>query len=170
MILNIMRTAATSLRRDRGALALSFVLPVVFFTIFAVIFGGRRDTTPTITVILVDEDGSAISQRLLKALQDESALRVLLRPASRKGVEQPAYARTSAEAAVRAGDAPIALIIPHGFGDAPISLGNAGSAVEMLRDPSDMVAPQVVAGLLQKVVMTSLPDLMAEQGVKAIDT
>ena len=31
-----------SLRRDRGALALSFILPVVFFSIFAVIFGGRR--------------------------------------------------------------------------------------------------------------------------------
>ena len=42
----IVRTAMVSLRRDRGALALSFILPVVFFSIFAVIFGGRRDTTP----------------------------------------------------------------------------------------------------------------------------
>ena len=39
----IIRTAMASLRRDRGALSLSFVLPVVFFSIFAVIFGGRRD-------------------------------------------------------------------------------------------------------------------------------
>ena len=39
----IVRTALVSLRRDRGALALSFILPVVFFSIFAVIFGGRRD-------------------------------------------------------------------------------------------------------------------------------
>jgi ABC-2 type transport system permease protein len=42
--------------------------------------------------------------------------------------------------------------------------------VEMLRDPSDMVAPQVVSGLLQRVVMTTMPDLMAEQGVQAMDT
>src|ERR1051326_155011 len=170
MILNIMRTAATSLRRDRGALALSFVLPVVFFTIFAVIFGGRRDTMPTINVLLVDEDGSAISQRLTEALQDESALRVHLRPAARKGAEQPSYTRTSAEAAVRAGEAPIALIIPHGFGDAPVSVTGTGNAVELLRDPSDVVAPKVVAGMLQKVVMTAMPDLMAAQGVKALDT
>ena len=41
MISAIVRTAIVSLRRDRGALALSFILPVVFFSIFAVIFGGR---------------------------------------------------------------------------------------------------------------------------------
>ena len=29
-----------------------------------------------------------------------------------------------------------------------------------------MVAPQMVAGLLQKVAMTSMPDVMAEQGSK----
>ena len=40
-----------SLKRDRGALVLSFILPVVFFSIFAVIFGGRRDTTPKVKVI-----------------------------------------------------------------------------------------------------------------------
>ena len=41
MISAIIRTALVSLKRDRGALALSFLLPVVFFSIFAVIFGGR---------------------------------------------------------------------------------------------------------------------------------
>jgi len=46
LIRAIVRTAFIGLRRDRGALALSFILPIAFFTIFAVIFGGRRDTTP----------------------------------------------------------------------------------------------------------------------------
>ncbi|MGH9523220.1 MAG: ABC transporter permease [Terriglobales bacterium] len=172
MITNIMRTAVTSLRRDRGALALSFVLPVVFFTIFAVIFGGRRDTTPTISLLLVDEDHSAVSERLVQGMQAETSLRVAVRPAARKGVQQPLYTRGSAEAAVRAGDAPIALIIPAGFGQSPLSFAGNGTttAIEMLKDPSDMVAPQVVSGLLQKVAMTSMPDLMAEQGVKAMDT
>jgi ABC-2 type transport system permease protein len=32
-----------------------------------------------------------------------------------------------------------------------------------------MIAPQVVAGLLQKVAMTSMPDLMAEKGMKYLD-
>src|SRR2546430_17138586 len=50
LIAAIVRTAMVSLRRDRGALALSFILPVVFFSIFAVIFGGRRNTTPKVKV------------------------------------------------------------------------------------------------------------------------
>jgi len=46
MILPIIRTAIVSLRRDRAALALSFILPISFFSIFAAIFGGQRDATP----------------------------------------------------------------------------------------------------------------------------
>ena len=57
MISAIVRTALVSLRRDRGALALSFILPVVFFSIFAVIFGGRHDTTSKVHVLVVDEAG-----------------------------------------------------------------------------------------------------------------
>ncbi|HVP51085.1 MAG TPA: ABC transporter permease [Terriglobales bacterium] len=168
MIASIVRTALVSLRRDRGALALSFILPIAFFSIFAVIFGGRRDTTPKITVIVVDEDHSRGSQRLIKGLQAEASLVVRTRPPRKQGVEQPEYAAQTAEAAVKAGAAPVALIIPQGFGKNPISFGGSQEhpAIRLLKDSSDMVAPQMVAGLLQKVAMTSMPDVMAEQGSK----
>jgi ABC-2 type transport system permease protein len=168
----IIRTSLISLRRDRGALALSFILPIVFFTIFAIIFGGRRDTTPKITVLVVDEDQSAVSNRLVKGLQSEGSLRAFTRPPPRKGVEQPEYTAASAEAAVRAGNAPVALIIPHGFGQSPIAFGGPSHdrpTIQLLKDSSDMVASQMIAGLLQKVAMTSMPDLMAEQGTRLMD-
>ena len=41
--------------------------------------------------------------------------------------------------------------------------------IQLLKDSSDMVAPQVIAGLLQKVAMTSMPDVMAQQGSKYMD-
>ncbi len=172
MISSIVRTAIVSLRRDRGALALSFILPIVFFSIFAVIFGGRRNTTPKVSVIVVDEDHSPASQRLVQGLQGEGSLFVRTRPAPVKGVPQPDYTAESAEAAVKAGESPVALVIPHGFGANPFSFGPRDSnrpAIQLLKDASDMVAPQVVAGLLQKVAMTSMPDLMAEEGSKYID-
>ncbi len=171
MIPAILKTSLTSLRRDRGALALSFVLPIVFFTIFAVIFGGRHNTTPKITVLVVDEDHSTASQRLVKGLQNEGSLHVLLRPAPKDAVEQPEYTATTAEAAVRAGDAPVAIVIPHGFGLSPIAFGGDRdrAAIQLLKDSSDVVASQVIAGLLQKVVMTAMPDVMAEQGTRMID-
>ena len=168
----ILRTAIVSLRRDRGALALSFILPVVFFSIFAVIFGGRRDSTPKVSVIVVDQDHSRISQRLVKGLQSEGALTVKTRPTPVKGAEQPEYTASSAEEAVKAGKAPVALVIPRGFGDNPISFGPAAGnrpTIQLLEDSSDMIAPQVITGLLQKVAMTSMPDIMAEQGSRYFD-
>ena len=170
MIYSIVRTAFISLRRDRGALALSFVLPIAFFTIFAVIFGGRHDTTPKITVIVADEDHSRVSEQLVKALTAESLI-VKTRPEPKSGVEQPQYTAANAEAAVREGAAPVALIIPPGFGKHPIGFGpkQQRSTIQLLKDPSDMVAPQVVTGLLQKVAMTGMPEVMAGQGIKYMD-
>lgn len=170
MIFTIVRAGFIALRRDRAALALSFLLPISFFTIFAVIFGGRRDTTPKISVIVVDEDRSPVSRELIGALSKESLL-VKTRPDPRSGVEQPEYTAATALAAVKSGVAPVALMIPQGFSANPVSFGPSRSrpVIQMLKDPSDMVAPQMVTGLLQKVAMTALPDVMAEQGFKYMD-
>jgi ABC-2 type transport system permease protein len=172
MIFPIIRTAMVSLRRDRAALALSFILPIAFFSIFAVIFGGRHDTVAKIAVIVVDEDHSQTSKRLVEGLEHEGSLVVRTRPASKSnGVLLPEYTAATAEDAVKASDAPVALIVPSGFGEAPISLrGNQDRpTIQLLNDKSDMVAWQMVAGILQKVAMTSMPDVLAEQGSQLVD-
>jgi ABC-2 type transport system permease protein len=173
LILNVARTAWIALRRDRGALVLSFVLPLAFFSIFAVIFGGQRDSTPKVHVILVDEDKSAASQQLVKGLENELSLVAMTRPAakSKNAPPPPDYTAATAEAAVKAGDAPVALIIPVGFGQHPIAFGpdTGASALQLLNDKSDTIAPQIVVGLLQKAAMTYMPAVMAEQGMKYAD-
>jgi ABC-2 type transport system permease protein len=172
LISAIVRTAIVSLRRDRAALALSFVLPVAFFSIFAVIFGGRRDSTPKVHVLVVDEDHSTASQRLVRALTQEGSLVVKTRPEPVKGTEQPEFTPAAAEVAVKDGSAPVAVIIPRGFGENPIALGPPDTnrpKIQLLEDSSDAIAPQIVTGMLEKVAMTSMPDLMAEQGSKYFD-
>ena len=173
MIIPIIRTAITGLRRDRASLALSFILPIAFFTIFAVIFGGQHNSTARIKVILVDEDHSSASLDLVRGLQCESSLAVSTRPASKdkKATPLAEYTAATAEAAVKAGDAPVALIIPKGFGQNPISFGGDSSApqIQLLNDSSDMIAPQMVSGLLQKAAMTAMPVTMAEKGMQYTD-
>ncbi|MGD0157242.1 MAG: ABC transporter permease [Terracidiphilus sp.] len=170
MILNVARTALIALRRDRGAMVLSFVLPLAFFSIFAVIFGRQSNSTPTVKLIVVDEDRSEASQDLVKGLESESSLVVMTKPAAgKKDAPPPAdYTTATAETAVKAGDAPVALIIPKGFGQHPIAFGRdeGGSPIELLNDQSDAIAPQIVVGLLQKAAMTSMPASMAEEGLK----
>jgi ABC-2 type transport system permease protein len=171
MILAVVRTHFARLKRDRAAFVLAFVVPVVFFSVFASIFGGARSSTPRIRLIAVDEDGSENSRRFLAALRAEKGLNVLLSPAPQQGHAAAPYDRSGAEQAVRAGTAPLALVIPKGFGQAPISFGAAEGRAKLLllADSSDPIAPQVVTGLLQKVSMTSMPDTMAEMGIEQMD-
>jgi ABC-2 type transport system permease protein len=120
-------------------------------------------------VIVVDEDHSPQSQRLVEGLRAESLI-VRTRPTPKRGLEQPEYTEASAEAAVKAGDSPVALIIPAGFGKNPISFGaTPASTIQVLKDSSDVVAPQIITGLLEKVAMSSMPDVMAAQGSKYMD-
>ena len=173
MIINVARTALIALKRDRGALVLSFVLPLAFFSIFAVIFGRSNSSTPTVKLIVVDQDQSQASRALVKGLENESSLVVMTRPeAKSKNAPAPAdYTAATAEAAVKAGDAPVALIVPEGFGQHPIAFGPdaEGSTLQLLNDQSDPIAPQIVVGLLQKAAMTSMPSSMADEGMKYAD-
>lgn len=173
MIWSIVTKGFRTLRRDRGAMVLAFVLPVAFFTIFAAIFGGMgSDGTPRVKIALVDSDHSEVSQRLVRGLQQETSLDVRIAPAERSGKGSPApYTVASAEAAVKAGDVPAALLIPAGFGANPIAFGETEKRPHftILHDKSDPVAAQVVSGMLQKTVMMAMPDVLAQQGGKYMD-
>lgn len=170
MIGTIVQTSFRSLRRDRGAFLMSFVLPIGFFTIFGFVFGSMKtSSTPRVAVLLVDEDRSDTSRALVRGLLREPSLDARIHPPPTKENPSPAdYTVKTAEAAVRSGDASTALIIPLGFGANPIAFepGAHRSTFQILHDSSDPVGAQVVAGMLQKTVMTSLPATMAATGSK----
>jgi ABC-2 type transport system permease protein len=169
MIPTLLRISLTNLRRDRVVQAMAFLLPVIFFSIFAGVFGGQgRDATPRVRVAVVDEDRSAASARLIAALGKESGLRVRTTAAAAgappKSPEVP-LDRARARALVTAGDLPVAIVIPAGFGASFGSFDTTAKTIELLADKSDPVAPQIVSGLLQKTAMTAAPDLLAKQGL-----
>lgn len=170
LIATIVATSFRALRRDRGAFIMSFVLPIGFFTIFGFVFGSMKNSaTARVDVLVVDEDHSAASRALIGALVREPSLYAHTAPKASKDDPHPAdYTEDTANSAVRSGDAPAALIIPAGFGENPISFGPGGSRPKfrILHDSSDPVAAQVVAGMLQKTVMTSMPAMMADAGSK----
>jgi ABC-2 type transport system permease protein len=166
-MLTLLRIAWTNLKRDRVAQALTFLLPIVFFSIFASVFGGRgADATPRVSVAIADEDRSELSRRIVVALQKEKALRVQIDTANAQPLD-----RAAAERLVRNGDAPVAVVIPKGLGASFEEMGfsSSGPAVQMLADPSDPIAPQMVQGLLQKVTMTAAPDLLMQGGMKQFE-
>lgn len=169
MILDIARTGWINLRRDRAALILSFIVPVVFFSIFAAIFGGQRSGRTRVRVAVADLAKTPQSRQLVDALAAESSLDVRRGP----DPEHPSvlYDARTVEAAVRGGDLPAAIVIPPGFGSSPIPFGGPtrGPAFRIFADTSDPIASNVVSGLLQKTVMTGLPSLMMRSSAQAID-
>ncbi len=166
MIGTLLKISFTNLRRDRVAQAMMFLLPILFFSIFANVFGAQRDPTRKVNLALADEDHSAFSTKLAKALMAEGSLAI--RTTTEKDGKGTPLTRESAEKLVRDGVIPVAVVLPEGLGDNVRLFGNDGSGVkvQLLADVSDPIAPQMVSGLLQKVSFTAAPDLMADQGLK----
>ena len=154
MIPTLLRISRTNLLRDRVALAMVFVLPIMFFSIFANVFG-RTDMNrmSKISVAIADEDRSPQSMALVAALRADPGLNVRDSSNARTGPRAP-YDRALAERLVRAGEFPVALVLPHGLGAAFPDVSGAGPPVEMLVDPSDPVAPHLIGGLLQRAAGT----------------
>lgn len=175
MILTLLRIGWLNLCRDRVAQLLTFVLPVAFFTIFALLLGGfmNGDGTNRVKVIVVDEDRSDAGRAFVKALQSDRSLNVLTQWRAERGAPWRPYDRATAEQAVKERVAPVAIVIPPGFAD---SIGFFGAPdtgtrrpVELLADKSDPIAPQMVAGLMQRAAMTAMPDAMARRGIEMFE-
>jgi ABC-2 type transport system permease protein len=136
--------------RDRTALAMSFILPAIFFLIFAAIFAGATGEQLRLKVALADERETEVSARLLAALREDPALL----PVGEEGMSgarvREMVRRGSADAGVilRAGGEPLDSL--GGFGDAPILI---------VTDPVRGVAAPMLTGQVQKAYFNALPDV-----------
>lgn len=157
MIGPLLRISWLALARDRYALLLSFLVPIVFFSILALIFGGvgGKSLAP-VRVVVLDEDRSAMSALLLTALEREAAL-VVERPGAESGVD----ARETARLLVRGGEAPAVIVVPSGFGGRFARFPAETVTVELFSDgTADPVAHRLVGGLLQRAVVLAAPDVL----------
>ena len=130
--------------QNRKALIIHLLMPIVIAAFFGSLFGGSGPKAPArLKVAWVDEDGSALSQRIgLQLQQDERlALQVMARP--------------EAEAAVRKGERRAALLLPAGFGAQASRWWDRRSMpeVQLWYDPSEAMSAQVLEGLLAQHAM-----------------
>ena len=165
MIATILKLGWLNLSRDRVAQALTFLLPILFFSIFATVFGGQNAQTSRIRIAVVDEDHSELSARIVSGLGKEEGLRTRTTVDPEDGGSL--LDRSAAEALVKSGSVPVVVVIPKGLGEsfAASGFGGTGPRIQLLADVSDRIAPQMVLGLLQKVTMTAAPDLMMQGGM-----
>jgi len=177
MISTLLKINWLNLRRDYVALGLTFVLPIVFLSIFAAIFGGMSSRASggsgesATKIIVVDEDQTDVSRRFVDAISKQAALRVFTAPeATREIPAPPPFTRDRARELVRRGRFPAAAVIPPGFSSTFGSFGTKGKPVEIIHDPANPIVLNMLTGLLQAAAMTAAPDILMETGLKQLET
>jgi len=175
MLKTMIRISWLNLKRDYVALGLSFILPIVFFSIFAAIFSGTSGggsegkTVARVKCFVLDLDHSTLSKRFVKTLLEEPNLEIL----SLSEVEEPepadSWTRETAWRQVRRGGAPVALVFPEDFGEKYSMISGDSLPVELIYDPSNAFARFAVSGLLQAVAMKAAPDVLMEEGMSYLD-
>ena len=146
------------LRRDRGAQVLAFVVPIAFFSIFAMIFGPKGSSvtgTSRVVLAVADESNTAESRALITALQGDSSLRVLTLTKPKAPATPKPFTRAIVEGMVKTGEVSVALVLPAGIEHAIMSFTADRVRALVLYDPSDPVGSRVVAGLLQRAALRS---------------
>lgn len=123
MIGTVLRVSWLNLSRDRVALALTSVLPLIFFSVFAQVFSGLDGAgMQGIRLALIVEQPSMVTSRLQKRFADSNDIHLVAVPSTIE-ISQPEAIREL----IRTGQADVALAIPAEFsarliarnGDAP---------------------------------------------------
>lgn len=131
---------------DRRAVTMSFAAPILIGSFFGYLFGGatKDREAAKIAVAAIDQDGSAISKRVVAALSGDKALDVKSR------------ALGEARDAVRGGKTTVAAIFPPGFGEAAAKSffrSENKPEIQLLYDPSHAAELAMVRGILTQHVM-----------------
>src|SRR5690606_34637772 len=148
------RAMALSVIRDRGALALAFLLPPVIFLIFATVFSGTGGGDFRLQIALGAEAEIPFPARLEEALRDDQTLRVL---------PQVATSREALRRLIESGRADAGLYINGSLEDA------RSTPITVLVDPGQMLAGAIRSGQLQRVIARDLPDVAIARSAATVE-
>jgi len=147
--------------KDKPAIILTFLVPLLLIYIFGNIFGGDGDNggmQAKIELAVMDNSNSASGAALLKALKEEDGLTIVDKQAIGEG-ERIAFTEESLRQGIVDHDYNFAVIIPADF----VKQDGIGLRLTFISNPRNQIEAQVVNGLLQKTVFTKIPQLLAPQ-------
>ncbi|MDP9009788.1 MAG: ABC transporter permease [Pseudomonadota bacterium] len=143
----LVRKDIATFLRDRRALVVSILTPIVVAAFFGFLFGGTGaggSTISRMSVGITDLDDSALTRAVSDSLKQDASLETQVLPGQ------------EAQHLVRSGKLRAAIVFPAGFeAGATGALVGAGHMpdVKLLYDPSQSMVRPVVAGLLTQHVM-----------------
>jgi ABC-2 type transport system permease protein len=143
------RAMLLTLLRDRGALAMAFVLPPLIFIIFAAIFSAAGGDQLRLHVGLADLARSPTTTRLVEVIRAEPTLRVT--------ASEDADAE-SIRALVKDGAVDVGLILRS-----DLNARERGAPVLLITHEARAIAGAIMAGHLQRLLAVHMPDVAFAQ-------
>lgn len=147
------------LLRERGALAVLFLLPLLISSLYGSMqmqMAGESEANPIfVTVALVNQDAGAFGAELSRALHNISVLGIV-EPGSPEG----------AESVVAEGDATAAIVIPEDFTDRIDA--HEQTEIQVILDPADPQLAEIVNGIMQTAVAEATIWGEVQYGVRTV--
>lgn len=170
MILTVVRISLLRLWHNKAELVLTFIVPIIFFSIFALIFGSRERSgvTSSIKVALVYDDTDNESKGIAEQLNEHGTLRFVKSDSQVLPDGQLcAVDLKTAEALVKDGSASVAIVLKRNNATAKEPAGDRPLTAALLTDSSDQVAPKIVLALLNELLITKQVGQIRERLTRA---
>jgi ABC-2 type transport system permease protein len=142
--------------KDKVAFSLTFLVPAVLIFIFGSVFGGSGNISG-IHLAFINDSGAPIALKLEKTLDTTKTFFLIKKYKDEQGNEKR-FDTNSVKDFVKKGSASAALVIPaDAYTDTSLGL-----KLKYYYYPKNEIETQLIQGMLQKIVMESLPGMFMD--------
>jgi ABC-2 type transport system permease protein len=158
-ILVLVRKDFTNFFRNKAAVSLTFAVPFALIWLFGQVFGiNRKDTGPSgIPLAVVNASGNPAAGKLIEALQAEKAFKVITTTMGADKKER-LLREEDLTPRMRANEFRFAVVIPEDL----LSEKRFGLHLKIYTNPRNEIETQLVNGILQKTIFSSVPQLLGQ--------
>lgn len=163
ILLTLLRKDCLNFLRDKTTLSLTFLVPVALIYIFGQVFGiNRKDSGPSgIRLAVVNQSSDPAAQKLVEALAAEKAFRLVTNHTVAGKSDQP-LTEDDVRALMHDNQLRFGVIIPRDL----IRQDALGVRLKILSNPRNEIEAQMVNGLLQRTIYSSVPELLGRSLTK----
>lgn len=159
IIATLVRKDIANFLRNRAAVTVTFLVPIMLIYVFGWVFGlNQKDTGPTgIRLAVVNASANPAAQKLIDALQAEKAFSVITTTVNPDKTTRP-LTEADLRPMIHDGRFRFAVVIPADL----VSTSTIGLHLKILSDPRNDIEAQTVNGLLQKAIFSNVPELLGQ--------
>ena len=161
-ILQLIRKDYKLFWSDRRAVTMTFIIPIALIIIWGAVFGNlnKGGTATKLHIAFLNNSSSPIGKKIERVLDSSKTFVLIKAYKDENGIRVP-FDTSSIQNFVRKGSVSAALVIPA---DA-LSDTSFGLKLKFYYDPKNDLEMQMIDGMLQKTIMTEIPDIFM-QGMK----